>query len=101
MTRLISGLPSIMPAGLAYASTSIFASGQARRRLRISGVVSSASPIRRSETTRMRDAAGRTGGGRGIARILFAFDGFSNRWGFRRLSLKDRAITLKAIGSEE
>ena len=43
-----------MPAVPANTSTSIVASGQARRRLRISGVVSSTSPMRRSVTTRMR-----------------------------------------------
>ena len=45
MTRSTSGLPSTMRAGPANVSTSIAASGQARRRLRISGVVSSASPM--------------------------------------------------------
>ncbi len=47
----------------ANTSTSIRASGQARRRLRISGVVSSTSPSRRSATTRMRGFAGRSSRG--------------------------------------
>ncbi len=53
----------MMRAGPANVSTSIVASGQARRRLRMSGVVSSASPIRRSDTTRMRGLAGSGIGG--------------------------------------
>ena len=58
MTRSMSGLPSMIPAVPANTSTSIRHAATPRRRLRISGVVSSTSPRRRSETTRMRGMAG-------------------------------------------
>jgi hypothetical protein len=47
-----------MPAVPENTSASIVASGKARRRLRISGVASSTSPMRRKETTRIRGLAG-------------------------------------------
>ena len=58
MTFAMSGLPARMPSVPSNTSTSIAASGYARFRLRISGVVSSTSPSRRSATTRMRAGAG-------------------------------------------
>src|SRR5262245_21684855 len=55
ITPAMSGLPATIPAVLANVSTSIVEPGHARRRLRINGVVSSRSPNRRSEITRIRD----------------------------------------------
>src|SRR5712691_4616217 len=57
-TRSMSALPSRMPAVSAKRSTSMLACGQARRMLRMSGVVSRTSPSRRKATTRMRGRGG-------------------------------------------
>jgi hypothetical protein len=65
-----SGLPSKMPTVLAKTSASIVASGQARRRLRINGVVNRTSPRRRSEMTRMR---GRAGSSIGVMKANFTW----------------------------
>src|SRR5262245_46012218 len=55
ITQPMSGLPATIPAVLANVSTSIVEPGHARRRLRINGVVSSRSPNRRRDITRIRD----------------------------------------------
>src|SRR5262245_11353291 len=55
ITRFISGLAATNPAVLANVSTSTSDSGHARCRLGLSGVVSSRSPKRRRENTRIRD----------------------------------------------
>src|SRR6516225_12094893 len=58
MTLLMSGLPPRIPAVPLNTRTSTVASGRARRRLRISGVVSNTSPKRRSVMTRIFGLAG-------------------------------------------
>ena len=53
----MSGLPCRMPSVPLNTSASMLALGRPRRRLRMSGVVSSTSPIRRKLTTRIRGRA--------------------------------------------